>query len=41
LHVEAGRDDAALVDAAVEHDDELAGPVVVNLLKLLDVAYRP
>ena len=38
LHVKARADDAALVDAAVELDDKLAGPVVVNLFKLVDVA---
>lgn len=34
------RDDTALVDATVELDNELARAVVVNLLKLLDVACR-
>ena len=33
-----GGDDAALVDAAVEVDDDLAGPVVIDLLELADVA---
>jgi hypothetical protein len=36
--VEAGGDDTALVDAAVELDDDLARTVVVDLLELLDVA---
>lgn len=36
--VEAGGDDTALVDAAVELDDNLAVAVVVNLLELVDVA---
>lgn len=35
LDVEAGRDDAALVDPAIELDDNLAGAVVVNLLELV------
>ena len=37
-HVEAGGDDAALVDPANELDDNLAGAVVVNDLKLANVA---
>jgi len=35
--VEARADDAALVDAAVELDDDLAGAVVVDLLELVDL----
>lgn len=34
----AGVDDTALVEAAVQLDDDLAGAVVVNLLELADVA---
>ena len=37
-HVEAGRDDAALIDAADQVDDDLAGPVVINDLELANVA---
>merc|ERR1719445_225599 len=33
-----GRDDSALVDAAVQVNDDLAGPVVIDLLELADVA---
>lgn len=36
-NVEAGRDDTALVKTAVELDDDLAGAVVVNNLKLANV----
>ena len=36
--VVAGGDDTALVEAAVELDDNLAGAVVVDLLKLANVA---
>lgn len=36
--VVAGRDDTALVEAAVELDDDLAGAVVVDLLKLANIA---
>ena len=36
--VEAGRDDGALVEAAVQVDDDLAGAVVVDDLKLANVA---
>lgn len=39
LNVEAGRDDTALVDTAVELDDNLARTVVVDLLELADVAF--
>ncbi|MCV2423820.1 hypothetical protein LNV47_24875 [Paucibacter sp. DJ4R-1] len=38
LYVEAGGDDTGLVQAAVELDDDLAGAVVVDLLKLANVA---
>ena len=38
LHGVAGVDDTALVETAVELDDDLAGAVVVNLLELADVA---
>jgi len=38
LDVVAGGDDASLVDAAVELDDDLAVAVVVDLLELADVA---
>ena len=38
--VEAGRDDAALVEAAVQLDDNLAAAVVVDNLELADVACR-
>lgn len=37
LHVEAGRDDTALVDAAVELHDDLARSVVIHFLELSDV----
>lgn len=37
--VVAGGDDTALVEAAVELDDDLAGAVVVNPLEFTDVAY--
>ena len=37
--VVAGRDHAALVEAAVELDDDLARAVVVHVLKLVDVAW--
>ena len=40
LDVESGRDDSGLVDTTVELNDDLARSVVVNLLELLDVAYR-
>lgn len=36
--VEARGDDTALVEAAVELDDDLAGAVVIDLLELADVA---
>jgi hypothetical protein len=36
LDVVAGRDDAALVEAAVELDNDLAVAVVVDLLELAD-----
>jgi hypothetical protein len=36
--VEAGRDDARLVETAVELDDDLAASVVVDDLELADVA---
>ena len=35
--VEAGRDHAALVQATVELDDDLAGPVVVDDLEFTNV----
>lgn len=38
LDVVAGRDDAGLVETAVQLDDDLAGAVIVNLLELADVA---
>ena len=38
LDVVAGRDDASLVQTAVELDDDLAVAVVVDLLELADVA---
>jgi len=38
VDVVAGRDDTALVEAAVELDDNLAGAVVVDLLELANVA---
>tara|TARA_R110002003_G_scaffold130_3_gene12168 strand:+ start:10779 stop:11450 length:672 start_codon:yes stop_codon:yes gene_type:complete len=40
LDVVAGRDDASLVDAAIELDDDLAVAVVVDLLELANVACR-
>ena len=40
LHVEVGRDNTTLVDAAVELNDHLAGAVVIDLLELADVAYN-
>jgi hypothetical protein len=39
-HVESWRDDTALVDAAVELHDDLAGSVVVDLLEFPNVACR-
>lgn len=39
LDVEAGRDNTTLVQTAVELDDDLARTMVVNLLKLTNVAY--
>ena len=38
--VVAGADDTALVEAAVELDDDLAVAVVVDLLELANVAWR-
>ena len=38
LDVEAGRDDARLVQAAIELDDNLARTVVVDDLEVADVA---
>lgn len=38
LDVETGGDDTGLVDASDELDNDLAGAVVINLLKLTDVA---
>ena len=38
LDVEPGRDDTGLVEPAVELDDNLAGTVVVDNLKLANVA---
>ena len=38
LDVEAGRDDAGLVEAAVELDNDLARAVVVDDLEVADVA---
>lgn len=35
----AGRDASSLVNTAVKLDDDLAGPVVINLLELANVAY--
>lgn len=40
LNVEAGRNHTALVQAAVELDDNLARTVVINFLKLANVAYE-
>ena len=40
LDVEAGGDDAGLVEAAVELHDDLAGAVVVDDLELADVAWE-
>lgn len=40
LDVVAGRDDAGLVDAAVELDDDLAVAVVVDLLELANVTLK-
>lgn len=37
-HVEARRDDTSLVEAAVQLDDNLARAVIVNDLKLANVA---
>ncbi len=36
----AGVDNTALVETAVELDDDLAGAVVVNFLKFTDVAWK-
>lgn len=41
LDVEPGRDDASLVEPAVELDDNLAGAVIVDNLELSDVAWKP
>ena len=38
-HIEARTNDTALVDAAVQLDDNLAGAAVVHKLELADVAY--
>lgn len=38
LDVVAGVDDAGLVEATVQLDDDLAGAVVIDLLELADVA---
>lgn len=38
-NVEARRDDTTLVDTAVKLDNDFAVTVVVNLFKLVDVAY--
>ena len=38
LQVEAGRDDTALVEAAVQVDNDLAIAGVINDLKLVDIA---
>jgi len=38
LDVVAWGDDAGLVEAAVQLDDDLAGAVVIDLLELADVA---
>ena len=38
--VVAGGDDTALVEAAVELDNDLAGAVVVDLLELANVAWK-
>lgn len=38
-HAEAGRDDTALVDAAVELDNNLARAVVVDDLEVANVAW--
>lgn len=38
--VVAGGDDAGLVQAAVELDNDLAGAVVIDLLELANVAWR-
>jgi len=38
LHIVARRDDASLVETAIELDDDLAISVVVDFLKLADVA---
>lgn len=38
LDVEAGRDDTDLVEAAVELDNDLAAAVVVDVLKVVNVA---
>lgn len=40
LKVVAGRDHTALVEAAVQLDNDLAGALVVNNLEFVDVAYR-
>jgi len=37
-NVVAGRDDASLIDSAVQLNDDLARPVVVDFLELADVA---
>jgi hypothetical protein len=40
LNVVAGRDDASLVETAVELDDDLAATVVVDFFEFADVACR-
>jgi hypothetical protein len=37
LNVEAGRDNSSLVEASIELDDDLAGTMVIDLLKLANV----
>ena len=38
-HAEAGRDDTALVDAAVQLDDDLVRAVVIDDVEVLNVAW--
>jgi len=40
LDVEAGGDNASLVESAIELDDDFAGTVVINDFKLSDIALK-
>ena len=38
LHVKSGRDDTALVQAAIKFDDDFLGAVIVDDLKFTNIA---